>query len=142
MRLAVIGQTAINSSPCPCPGPYNPHRQDRDITHQIRLTLGVGGGKLSLFRGRKGKAYPVGGGLPGCRNSTCHFAAPLLGLLQLQGWGLATGAGQAGSGLIPHPLPRLTVVPEVQAGALASRMLGKRRRHCCLVGRGQPRPLL
>lgn len=33
------------------------------------------------------------------------FCSPLHGRLQLQGWGLATGAGQAGSSLIPHPLP-------------------------------------
>lgn len=71
----------------------------------------LGGGQAFLVPGRKGKAYPVGGGLPGCRNSTCHFAAPLPGQLQLQGWGLATGAGQAGSSLIPHRLPRLTLVP-------------------------------
>lgn len=33
------------------------------------------------------------------------FCSPFPGQLQLQGWGLATGAGQAGSSLIPptHP---------------------------------------
>lgn len=64
-----------------------------------------------MFRRRKRKAYPVGEGVAWLQKFHLSFCSPLPGQLQLQGWGLATGAGQAGSSLIPHPLPRLRVVP-------------------------------
>lgn len=72
------------------------------------------------------------------------FCSPLHGRLQLQGWGLATGAGQAGSSLIPHPLPRAEVVPGGPGRGRAGRMLCRRRRHHCQAGGGggQPKALL
>lgn len=59
-------------SPRPCP-----HRQDRDIIHEIKLTLGWGW-QAFLVPARKGKAYPVGEGVAWLQKFHLSFAAPSL----------------------------------------------------------------
>lgn len=89
-----------------------PNLQSRDIL-QVRMYTFWGAGfpySCSKGKGMSHVVYVEGRGLPRCRNSTCHFAAPPRPA-PVTGLGSATGAGQAGSSLIPHGLPRQTVVP-------------------------------
>lgn len=109
--VEVIGQIAINSSPCPSPRPY-PHMQDRHIIHEIRLTLGRGGEAFLVpGPGRKGKAYPVGGGVAWLQKFHLSFCSPPPRPAPVTGLGVGNRCWPGWQQTNPHSFPRLTVVP-------------------------------